>query len=527
MINKSMFKKIIFSFLLATLLLTSVFVPFAKAEEGNGTWYNPSFTEWSVKVFDDSNPNEIFGERYTYAQVVWILHSLQAFPIQGDILTCVNASSTGDLGEIGECIEGILEKNRGASLGPIMSIAAVTDSVLSTQPASGIEYLADTAKRLKIIPEAYAQGVGFEGLQPALKAWKVTRNMAYALSIIAIVILSFMIMFRVKISPQVVITVQSALPKIVFALIFITFSYAIAGLVIDLSYLILGLIAALTKSVGVEITTLSITDFFTKLVFSSSLFWSLLLTLVSFLAFWGMLGLTAATVTSAAIPALNVSAAGLGVGFLLGGILFLVLIIMMVWASIKILFLLVKTFINILLLIIAAPIMILFGTFTPAIGFGSWLRSLAANIIVFPAVKLMLFLSHYFYWSLASTDANVLAGSSYFNPLKIIPSGGEVATLPGFLPFDLGSGLLGWIIAFGILFLTPKVGDMIKAMTEGKPFSYGAALGEAATPFRTGAAYGAGVFEKKAELAGDTAARKGLYRALQGILSNVARGGRG
>src|SRR3989304_9781386 len=38
-------------------------------------WYSPGLFEFYSKVFD-KNSDDIFGERYTYAQVVWILESL-------------------------------------------------------------------------------------------------------------------------------------------------------------------------------------------------------------------------------------------------------------------------------------------------------------------------------------------------------------------------------------------------------------------------------------------------------------------
>ncbi len=476
-----MFKKIIVSFLLIFMLFAAVATPFAKAQEG-GDWYNQSFEEWSAKVFDDSNPQEIFGERYTYAQVTWILHSLKAIPLGEDLTNCINASG-GNLEDVGDCIEGLQES---ASLdSPILAIGAIGDSVLSLHPASGIEYVADTASRLKIIPSAYAQGIGFEGLQPALKAWKVTRNMTYALSILAVIIMSFMIMFRVKISPQVVITVQSALPKIIIALLLVTFSYAIAGFIIDLSYLILGIIAALITSSGIDLSTLGMIDFFNILVMGSGLFWSLILTQLLFLLFFGITGAIVGAGFTVATGGIGLAPTLVGAG--IGAILFLLLIIMMVFASIKILWLLVKTTINILLLIIAAPLMILAGTFSSGIGFGSWLRQLVANVAVFPMVRIMLFLAHYFFWGMASTDANILAGKPTFNPLEIVPFGGETVILPGYLPFGVGTGLLGWVLSFGVLFLTPKIGDIIKSMIEGKPFAYGTAIGEAFGPVSWGA----------------------------------------
>ncbi|MBU0572653.1 hypothetical protein KKE18_03110 [Patescibacteria group bacterium] len=475
-----MFKKVIVSFILVFLLFAALVTPNAKAQ-GGGNWYNQSFEEWSAKVFDDSNPQEIFGERYTYAQVTWILHSLQAFAYGDDLINCVNVSN-GDLNEIKDCVKGLQESSSFIN-SPVLAIGAFGDSVLSLHPASGVEYVADTASRLKIIPSAYAQGIGFEGLQPALKAWKVTRNMTYALSILAVIVMSFMIMFRVKISPQVVITVQSALPKIIIALILITFSYAIAGFIIDISYLLLGIIAALVTSSGVDISSLNMIPFFNTFVMGSGLFWSLILTQLLFLLLFGITGALVGALF--AVPTGGLSIA---IGGGIGAILFLLLIVLMIFASIKILWLLVKTTINILLLIIAAPIMILAGTFSSGIGFGPWLRQLVANVAVFPMVRIMLFLAHYFFWGMRMTQEVDLAGWTAVNPLGILPSGGEMAVLPGYLPFSVGTGLLGWILSFGVFFLTPKIGDIIKSMIEGKPFAYGTAIGEAVGPI--GAAWG-------------------------------------
>src|SRR4030065_2634763 len=74
-----MLKKFVISFFIAFSLLISVFVPYAKAQ---GTWYSQDFQQFYVTTFDDDNSSEIFGERYTAAQVQWILYS-----IPGHILT--------------------------------------------------------------------------------------------------------------------------------------------------------------------------------------------------------------------------------------------------------------------------------------------------------------------------------------------------------------------------------------------------------------------------------------------------------
>jgi hypothetical protein len=131
--------------------------------------------------------------------------------------------------------------------------------------------------------------------------------------------------------------------------------------------------------------------------------------------------------------------------------------------------------------------MILAGTFSSGIGFGAWLRQLVANVAVFPMVRIMLFLAHYFFWGMRVESETILTKWSTVNPLGILPSGGETTILPGYLPFDVGTGLLGWVLSFGIFFLTPKIGDIIKSMIEGKPFAYGTAIGEAFGPVSWGA----------------------------------------
>ncbi|MCJ7804974.1 hypothetical protein MUP35_04575, partial [Patescibacteria group bacterium] len=112
-------------------------------------------------------------------------------------------------------------------------------------PASSKEYLADLGSRLKIVKPTYAQGVGFEGLKPILSLWTTFRNIAYVFFTIIFILTGFAIMFRLKINPQTVVTIQNALPKIIVSLILVTFSYAIAGLLIDFIYVTISLIFTL------------------------------------------------------------------------------------------------------------------------------------------------------------------------------------------------------------------------------------------------------------------------------------------
>lgn len=133
--------------------------------------------------------------------------------------------------------------------GGLLGSATNTIASLYNPPASGIEYLAQMKDNFLGKP-AYAQngGIGFQGLQPILPIWKAFRNMVYILSSIVFIIIGVMIMLRVKISPQAVINLQNAIPQLITALILVTFSYAIAGLIIDFMYVIQSLVLALIFS---------------------------------------------------------------------------------------------------------------------------------------------------------------------------------------------------------------------------------------------------------------------------------------
>jgi len=107
----------------------------------------------------------------------------------------------------------------------------------NNQP-SFIQYLAYEGQRLNLIKPAYAAaGLGWNFLNPILPIWTISRNISYLFFVVIFVTVGFMIMFRSKLNPQTVINIQLALPRIVVALIMVTFSYALSGLIVDVVYL--------------------------------------------------------------------------------------------------------------------------------------------------------------------------------------------------------------------------------------------------------------------------------------------------
>lgn len=106
-------------------------------------------------------------------------------------------------------------------------------------PSSGIAWLNDGLQNVGFVPHTYAAGIGFYSISAFSTVWKVFRNITFFVMAIAIVAIGFMIMFRVKIDSQTVINIENSLPRIVITLLLITFSFAIAGFLIDLMYILI------------------------------------------------------------------------------------------------------------------------------------------------------------------------------------------------------------------------------------------------------------------------------------------------
>lgn len=119
-------------------------------------------------------------------------------------------------------------------------------------PASGVYYAYDTLQNAGFVPKAYAaEGIGFASLKPLMSIWKAFRNVAYLILVIVLIAIGFMIMFRMKLNPQTVISMENTLPKIIVSMILITFSFAIAGFLIDLMYFGIALIVSLLSTVNI------------------------------------------------------------------------------------------------------------------------------------------------------------------------------------------------------------------------------------------------------------------------------------
>lgn len=215
--------------ILAALLLAFSFSLFALLSVPPVQAYtsNQTLEDFQKTIADQSKYNK---QSFDFESLTGTMASLTSLligcVIQGpdgqiDYNSCPPAFKTGAISMMGTAIAGII----------------------TNPPASGVAYLADVGQRLNLVKPAYAQtGFGFNAINPFLGAWRAVRNFAYLVFVLAAVIMGVTVMLRVHISPQVVITIQSAIPRLIIGLIFITFSYAIVGLLIDFIYVAFGLL---------------------------------------------------------------------------------------------------------------------------------------------------------------------------------------------------------------------------------------------------------------------------------------------
>lgn len=332
-------------------------------------------------------------------------------------------------------------------------LVKINDYFLSTKPASSINYLADIGNNLGLIKPAYAQGLGFTAISPLLTLWKVFRDIAYVLLIIVSVFVSLMIMFRKKIDPRTVVTVQDAIPKIIVTLILITFSYALAGLIIDISDL-------LTKLVGNTLMNSKIIAVSGSSEVLRNLYQANIFQLVNPIR-------DTASFTNAIQGA---GAGGIKLPVLGDISLEFIFQIASLFVMVKIFFSLLTPYASIVLSIIFAPLILLGGALPGSQNnLASWLKSFLSKILVFPAVFGMLAIAAAIKGNLATNS--VWGGVADWN---VVPTTVRIMWYPA----TIGnfSNAIGHLVSFGILFMIPNIPEIIQQLFQIKaqPWESGA-----------------------------------------------------
>ena len=194
----------------------------------------------------------------------------------------------------------------------------------------------------------YASGYDDMVKSGVTSLWSFTRNIAYLGFVIIMIVIGFMIMFRNKIGGQTLVTIGNTLPRVVVSLVLVTFSFAIAGILIDVCGILMSVISSSSVlGSGIPIDNLG------ELLKGS-------------LGVVGLSSLGLGAIVGSIVLVLATTGATTGpVGVIAGSlvliVLSLVIIGIIVVGAIKLWFALLKSYLSILINVITAPIAIMMG----------------------------------------------------------------------------------------------------------------------------------------------------------------------
>ncbi len=225
--------------------------------------------------------------------------------------------------------------------------------------------------------------------------WTKVLNISYIFFVVIMVLAGFMIMFRHKLGGQTMVTLGSVLPRVIISLVIATFSFAIAGLLIDMGGVISGIVVYILD-LGDEVVPISTLGNLMKGVLKGGL--GLTSTISGVIGGIGIGSFIGAGVSSAAAagtgiagliafatnPAGWIAAAIVGA---IGMIIFLVIIGIVLVGAIKVLITLFKAYFSLLIAVILGPLQITMGAI-PGNNrmITNWFLTILRNVLVFPMV---------------------------------------------------------------------------------------------------------------------------------------------
>lgn len=332
------------------------------------------------------------------------------------------------MGSFGSISEDPVDGKAKAISGVIPTTSGIIASLYSSPPATAQSYIAHMMDSVGIVQPAYAQGagLGFSSLTPVLSAWIVFRNIAYFFFVAIFMVIGFMIMFRQKISGQAVVTAQQAIPSIIIALVAVTFSYAIAGLLIEIMYLAMFLIVGLFGANQEVFINSNIFQIGGAIIGQNTI----------------SVGESVNDFVSNALGENLIS----GVAGLASGLLLMLVFVVVIFISIfRILLTLLKRYISIIASVILAPVILMMGAIPGQNTFGPWLKGIVGNLSVFPTLLIALVISDTLTRNFS--EPGLRTGLPF-------ESGGFV---PPYLPSNSIAGNISFLIGLGILIVLPDL----------------------------------------------------------------------
>ena len=283
------------------------------------------------------------------------------------------------------------------------------------------------------------------------------RNVAYLFFVVLFLVIGFMIMFRSKIG-QAAITVQQAIPSILIALLAVTFSYAIAGLLIDLMYLLMYMLASLFSQ-GTEIIE--------KNVFG----------LVGAMFGGGAFGDAKEAITTMMDGLLDIGFVGDALSWVSGLTGAIIVGVAILIGTFKIFFELLKSYISLILQVVFSPIILMLDAIPGRNKFLDWVKNIGANLLMWPIVLVCLLVNR----MLTSS-----ATGTFFQ-------GDLDSSIGGFMPpFLLGQGdaaVFPVLVGVGILLVIPEIMQQAKKAMGASDGVFGDLAKSAWGRIRTGVTY--------------------------------------
>lgn len=344
--------------------------------------------------------------------------------------------------------------NYGTGSGAITGLFSMIGEFYKHPPAETSVYIADLVESAGFAPPAYAQGLGFASLSPILDLWKMFRNVAYFFFIGAFIVIGFMIMFRYKIAGQTAVTAQQAIPSVIISLVLVTFSYAIAGLLVDLMYL------TMFMMLGIFGDLLSNLPQVGGKAFESGVLSANILDVggALFKGIWD--GGLSRNVVSDSLDAVASGNNWLNRQLAIGGgiIISLIITIAVLIGVFKLFFELLKSYFSIVVAVIMSPILLMMGAIPGKNTFTPWLKGIIGNLAAFPTVLLALIMFAKF------TEVGTSTGG--FMPPFLIGSG--------------AAGMIGPMLGLATILALPEIVKKVKESLGASDGGFAAAIAGAA-----------------------------------------------
>ncbi|MHB8442958.1 MAG: hypothetical protein ACYDAS_01115 [Patescibacteria group bacterium] len=347
--------------------------------------------------------------------------------------------------------------------GAMGEMTSLMGTMYVAQPESGVGYFAYLGQKAGFINPTYAATTsnsggpiyGFSFLSPIEPLWALTRNVAYFLLILIIILTGIMIIVGGKLGGQIPITFMSALPNIVAAVILIEFSYALAGFMIDIMNILLSFVFFTFNYLGPNLGGKSFSSAFSSKMYIFSVFGTEQSQIQK------ALENSQPLVNSITANSNNVYVKLLGMlgnlisNHQLSGIIAFVIAVILLFTAIKIFMKLLASYIILIFLPVAAPFMFLFGAFPGQSKF-YWkffvgmFKAIMAFVVVYTIFLIMFYIEN----------------GNGGNPISF--GNGNALPLIGFNNISTSSAtsVISAFIAIGLFVLIPKlVGDVQNAIS--------------------------------------------------------------